>query len=195
MNILKYLTTFSVFSVAVETTLPASAFTINYQIENITFDDGTSVMGSFNFNTANDSYSNISIETEDGIILENGKPITGSTYTDNDYIFLSLRSLNSSKNLVISDLFKTSSPNTINTLSLSFASSLDQGGTISIDSGTEGNPLNGGRFFHNIDSSQLVEQSRHTQPTQSVPFKGKGTMSLVALGGYLGYRYFRKRKS
>jgi hypothetical protein len=127
MNILKYLTTFSVFSVAVETTLPASAFTINYQIENITFDDGTSVMGSFNFNTANDSYSNISIETEDGIILENGKPITGSAYTDNDYIFLSLRSLNSSKNLVISDLFKTSSPNTINTLSLSFASSLDQG--------------------------------------------------------------------
>jgi hypothetical protein len=127
MNILKYLTTFSVFSVAVETTLPASAFTINYQIENITFDDGTSVMGSFNFNTANDSYSNISIETEDGIILENGKSITGSTYTDNDYIFLSLRSLNSSKNLVISDLFKTSSPNTINTLSLSFASSLDQG--------------------------------------------------------------------
>ena len=127
MNILKYLTTFSVFSVAVETTLPASAFTINYQIENITFDDGTSVMGSFNFNTANDSYSNISIETEDGIILENGKPITGSTYTDNDYIFLSLRFLNSSKNLVISDLFKTSSPNTINTLSLSFASSLDQG--------------------------------------------------------------------
>ena len=127
MNILKYLTTFSVFSVAVETTLPASAFTINYQIENITFDDGTSVMGSFNFNTANDSYSNISIETEDGIILENGKPITGSTYTDNDYIFPFLRSLNSSKNLVISDLFKTSSPNTINTLSLSFASSLDQG--------------------------------------------------------------------
>lgn len=127
MNILKCLTTFSVFSVAVETTLPASAFTINYQIENITFDDGTSVMGSFNFNTANDSYSNISIETEDGIILENGKSITGSTYTDNDYIFLSLRSLNSSKNLVISDLFKTSSPNTINTLSLSFASSLDQG--------------------------------------------------------------------
>ena len=127
MNILKYLTTFSVFSVAVETTIPASAFTINYQIENITFDDGTSVMGSFNFNTANDSYSNISIETEDGIILENGKSITGSTYTDNDYIFLSLRSLNSSKNLVISDLFKTSSPNTINTLSLSFASSLDQG--------------------------------------------------------------------
>ena len=127
MNILKYLTTFSVFSVAVETTLPASAFTINYQIENITFDDCTSVMGSFNFNTANDSYSNISIETEDGIILENGKPITGSTYTDNDYIFLSLRFLNSSKNLVISDLFKTSSPNTINTLSLSFASSLDQG--------------------------------------------------------------------
>jgi hypothetical protein len=127
MNILKYLTTFSVFSVAVETTLPASAFTINYQIENITFDDGTSVMGSFNFNTANDSYSNISIETEDGFILENGKSITGSTYTDNDYIFLSLRSLNSSKNLVISDLFKTSSPNTINTLSLSFASSLDQG--------------------------------------------------------------------
>lgn len=61
MNILKYLTTFSVFSVAVETTLPASAFTINYQIENITFDDGTSVMGSFNFNTVNDSYSNISI--------------------------------------------------------------------------------------------------------------------------------------
>ena len=130
MNILKYLTTFSVFSVAVETTLPASAFTINYQIENITFDDGTSVMGSFNFNTANDSYSNISIETEDGIILENGKSITGSTYTDNDYIFLSLRSLNSSKNLVISDLFKTSSPNTINTLSLSFASSLDQGGLL-----------------------------------------------------------------
>ena len=127
MNILKYLTIFSVFSVAVETTLPASAFTINYQIENITFDDGTSVMGSFNFNTANDIYSNISIETEDGIILENGKPITGSTYTDNDYIFLSFRSLNSSKNLVISDLFKTSSPNTINTLSLSFASSLDQG--------------------------------------------------------------------
>lgn len=127
MNILKCLTTFSVFSVAVETTLPASAFTINYQIENITFDDGTSVMGSFNFNTANDSYSNISIETEDGIILENGKSITGSTYTDNDYIFLSLRSLNSSKNLVISDLFKTSSPNTINTLSLSFANSLDQG--------------------------------------------------------------------
>ena len=127
MNILKCLTTFSVFSVAVETTLPASAFTINYQIENITFDDGTSVMGSFNFNTANDSYSNISIETEDNIFLENGKPITGSTYTNNDYIFPSLRSLNSSKNLVISDLFKTSSPNTINTLSLSFASSLDQG--------------------------------------------------------------------
>jgi transposase len=49
--------------------------------------------------------------------------------------------------------------------------------------------------YINIDSSQLVEQSRHTQPTQSVPFKGKGTMSLVALGGYLGYRYFRKRKS
>jgi hypothetical protein len=49
--------------------------------------------------------------------------------------------------------------------------------------------------YINIDSSQLVEQSRHTQPTQSVPFKGEGTMSLVALGGYLGYRYFRKRKS
>lgn len=49
-------------------------------------------------------------------------------------------------------------------------------------------------FSNAQDSVRIITASSQSQASQPVPFEAEGTMGLLALGGFFGYRYLKKRK-
>ena len=195
MNVAKYLTAFSVFSVVAGYTLPATAIVMGFQAEydptNWTLDRN----GGGGFIRTTEPIS---------IFLDGSNTGTGNSI-DTDFTITAPNSGTVSFNWDYNT--DDGSPRFdpfIRLLNGSETQLTNDGGP-DRQSGTDSFLVNTGDSFgfriNTTDdlfgeASTLISnfEAPATSSTQPVPFEVEGAMGFVALGGFLGYRYLRKRK-
>ncbi len=189
----KYLTAFSVFSVVAGVALPANAITFDFRFDDT--NDGTVTSpivgtGSFSFDDpgngtfdffslsnrdlffeiGNDTWDDTDIETTSGTEVE----ISG---TSGNRTLVLTGNGNGPSNGSLDLVDNTNS----NNIALSFGPTGFEG-KYSVDNGLS------------TPSISDYEATQQPVPFEPVPFEAEGAMGLVALGGFFGYRYYKKRK-
>lgn len=195
MKFLKYLTAFSVFGIVLGSGMPADAITFNLdpkttpdgnlrgfgtiELQNLTNDgvleseiDGWNITieevgnESNNF-TLTSSNSSLNYGDDSGFLTTTGGVTEFRLDTNNSYVSIGFNSENGENDFFFGDFWNDGNPEADINLQGSF-------------NGKDGNS----------DSSSTLIATNST----AVPFEAEGTMGLLALGGFFGYRYYKKRK-
>ena len=217
MKFAKYLTAFSVFSVVAGVTIPAQAITLTSSVNPSPVIDVDGASGSVDLNLSGPgNITDIDLDldlTGSGSGIDSDGDPTGPA-GDAFFNELSIRLTRPSDTGV--DLIPANTYSNAN--GLRFNLTLDDSATNEVGITNGGKPESGTFAPVNSFSDFLGETASGTYTVEitdnseddpkslnsatltvqtdaaTVPFEAEGTMGLVALGGFLGYRYLKKRK-